>query len=240
MGVCALCRAESDLRRSHVIPRFTQKRIKGEHGSALRFRKEGPVDGVPMQDYFFEHLLCGACEARFQKWEDYAARTICQRRIFDIRPTRPRQFAILQCDYRRMKLFLLSVLWRMGASQRPDFENIDLGPHLDRIGDMLLAAQPGESHEYGCCGIVVQIDKERMAMTLAGDTVRGPKGIRFHRALIDGILFAWVVGSPAHMSAFQPRQLLLQEDGTWCVRTEDWRSVEFIAHQIDLLMGAAK
>lgn len=233
---CALCGSGTDLRRSHIIPRFTQKRIKKLDGTARRFHLTSHPEGDIVQDYFFERLLCHACEARLQKSEDYAAHVMAEGGAFDFPPLGHRRGLTLRVDYARMKLFLLSVLWRMGASSRPEFKNVELGPHLARIGEMLRKEDPGPAWLYGCIATVIRLDGERMAITLSGDTVRHQHGVRAHRVLIDGVLFAWTVASEDMMRRFHPRGLLLQEDGRWLMTDDDWRNVEYLREQIDQLM----
>jgi hypothetical protein len=231
---CALCKSVAPLQRSHVIPKFTNKRIKKEDGRLLRFSKLSHPDGDRVQDAFVEKLLCADCEALFQKWEDHASRMINQRRVFDFAPTTGRRLVKLTgFDYAKMKLFSLSILWRMGAAVESVFSSVDLGPHLDRIGKMLLNSDPGSTTDYGCSVMVVHIEGERMALTRPGDSVMfQTQNLRMYRALIDGLLFAWIVGSKTHMSQFRSPEILLQLDGTWVSYTRDWQQLDFLRSEL--------
>lgn len=53
-------------------------------------------------------------------------------------------------DYNRLKLFLLSLLWRMGASRLYFFREVELGPHQERLRRMLVQDDPGEPDQYAC------------------------------------------------------------------------------------------
>lgn len=236
---CALCKKNADLRRSHVIPKFTHKRIKQVDGRLLRFSKGSHPDGDPVQDAFFETMLCDDCEARFQKWEDHAARMFSQKKIFDFPAMRARQLVRLTgFDYARMKLFLMSILWRMGAATDPVFSSVKLGPHAERLGRMLLASDPGTAADYGCTATVIHMDGERIALTRPADSVMyRTQNLRLYRALVDGVLFAWLVGSPDHMRRFRSPELLLQSDGGWWSYARDWQSVDFIRSELTKLTG---
>lgn len=237
MPVCALCKREAELQRSHVISKFAQKRTKSEDGTLLLFGEGNNPDGDRVQDAFFEELLCRECEARLQRWEEHAARMMNQRKVFDFDPNASGQLRRLDgFDYPKMKLFVLSILWRMGASNLPNFSHIDLGPHLERIGQMLLAGDAGEPVDYGCGVRVVCLDGQRVTLTRTADCVRyRDQNIRIYRALIDGLLFIWIVGSSEHMKAFQPRQGFLQSDGSWLVRSSNLKDVSFLKRELDSL-----
>lgn len=47
--------------------------------------------------------------------------------------------------YRPLKLFRLSLLWRMSVSSLREFALVKLGPHEERIRQMLLQDDPGQS-----------------------------------------------------------------------------------------------
>ena len=53
-------------------------------------------------------------------------------------------------DYRKLRLFLLSVLWRSGVAKGNIGENVILGPHGGVIRAMLLNGDPGEPTLYPC------------------------------------------------------------------------------------------
>ena len=53
-------------------------------------------------------------------------------------------------DYAKLKLFFLSLLWRVGVAQGDFFRCVDLGPHELRLREMLQTRNPGEPGDYGC------------------------------------------------------------------------------------------
>jgi hypothetical protein len=220
-----------------VIPKFTHKRIKEVDGRLLHFSKGSHPEGDPIQDAFFEDLLCDECEVLFQKWEDHAARAINQRKVFDFQPTVARQLVkVVGFDYAKMKLFLLSILWRMGAAEDHVFSSVELGPHLDRIGRMLLASDPGAVTDYGCSVIVVHMEGERIPLTRPADSVMfKTQNLRMYRVLVDGLLFAWIVGSKTHMSQFRNPAILLQLDGTWFSYSKEWQNLDFLRSELGKL-----
>jgi len=59
------------------------------------------------------------------------------------------QYCIIQeYNYCSLKLFFLSVLWRMSVSTRPSFAKVRLGPYEAQIRDMLLRKDPGPPETF--------------------------------------------------------------------------------------------
>ena len=71
-------------------------------------------------------------------------------------------------DYQQFKLFLLSVLWRVGISSLPIFHRIDLKDHNDRLRNMILNNDPGNSEEYPCV-IFTYINNNSIPHQLIGE-----------------------------------------------------------------------
>jgi hypothetical protein len=67
----------------------------------------------------------------------------------DIITDEPAGFAA-RVDYQRFKLFEISILWRAGIASVPDFANVVLGDHEQRLRQMLMNEDPGTTQEYGC------------------------------------------------------------------------------------------
>jgi hypothetical protein len=78
------------------------------------------------QKGFRERLLCQQCETLLSRWESYAKEV-----IFDTEA----QFVSMHgnhirlgnIDYHRFKLYLLSLIWRMGLSSLKMFKAVSLG-----------------------------------------------------------------------------------------------------------------
>ena len=146
---CRLCQQVATLRRSHVIPEFLYKPYyDGKHRfQAFRFGSN-PDPAVDLeQKGYREHLLCGACETRLSRYETYAAKAYFQRQRFEL----GFGFEYRGLDYHNMKLFQLSLLWRVAVSSIPFCTRVSIdSSDTERIRQMLLRDQPGESVAYPC------------------------------------------------------------------------------------------
>lgn len=143
---CALCKLDRVLKNSHIVPEFIHKPVYDDKHSTLLFG-HGKSSYKLIQKGLRERLLCGECEQRIQKFEEYFARYWYQSnpisvRIGDI------EILLKSLDYRRFKLLLLSIIWRASVSGLPEFATVNLGPHEESIRRMILKDDPGTSETY--------------------------------------------------------------------------------------------
>ena len=96
-------------------------------------------------------LLCHSCEARFSSWDDYAKRLLLARFqeacYFVINEERI-AYKFDAVDYRKLKMFFVSLLWRASASNREFFASVSLGPFQELARQMILTNNPGEPENF--------------------------------------------------------------------------------------------
>lgn len=122
-NVCALCLQKSNLRESHIIPKFVGKWIK-ETGTGYLVSAEDGSKRV--QDITKLHLLCNNCEEKFSKLEKYFADKI----FFPFHKDKIRTF-----DYNEnLQSFIISLSWRALKIIAEDFksENSHLSSFIDK------------------------------------------------------------------------------------------------------------
>lgn len=147
MGECALCGEQAQLRRSHLIPELLHRPLYDEKNRMLMF-EHAATSALLLQKGFRESLLCDSCEQRMHVYEDFFDKR-WRRALPDPIPQQP--FA-LQIEYRRTKLFILSILWRVSVSKLEVYDKYSLGPHEERIRQMLLNDDPGTRFQYPVIG----------------------------------------------------------------------------------------
>jgi hypothetical protein len=244
---CALCHSDSELCESHIYPKFTYKRMREDEGRFLELStsRKNP-DGRTAQDGFKEKLLCLSCEALFQKSEEYFARVVNQKKLFDLpRPTDGKKWVRVHgFDYSRAKLFLLSILWRTHASKHPRFQMRLGDKHSNRLREMLLASDPGPSTEYGCVLAMPYVEladdkpvEMRPAVTVTPENVRWEHGLRIVRMQIDGLFLQFVVGDHDVVKRSDVRHLFLKEDGSMIVGVEDLTKIWFLRNSWGRTLG---
>lgn len=167
IGTCALCLEDGQvLQRSHILPEPFYK-------SALLATKPYPIysstSPVPLstnnQKGLYERLLCRACEGRLSRWETYALGQMWNRSLeAGIEHSDHFEFKV---EYAPLKLFHLSLLWRMGVAQHPVFSNVQLGlKHEERLRTMLLTSDTGAAHEYPCLLAAIASSADKLSSIL--------------------------------------------------------------------------
>lgn len=147
-GVCALCCANTLLCESHIFPRFLYDPIRDDQNKLhlVTSHTMRPVRSKK-QSGVWEYLLCPTCEGKFNRYETYYKN--------DYQTSRPIEYAkfevYLSLSYEMIRLFQISVLWRMSISSDPLFEYVDLPDAMrEDLRDRLHREDPGEEYEYPC------------------------------------------------------------------------------------------
>jgi hypothetical protein len=164
---CRLCQKEKNLERSHIIPDFFRDNSgvmypTGKSGKPQPFTQ--PTHTHPGKKFqrkqhgywearhgMIEYLLCHDCEQKFGRLENYAKRFF----YGTSNPIRL-QLPVLEnplfvADYKRMKLFQLSILWRASEANGEFFSAVTLSDHHnERLRSMLANDDPGGEDEYFC------------------------------------------------------------------------------------------
>ncbi len=148
---CRLCLQQAKLCNSHVIPEFFYEKMQ-LYDCKHRFnilstehRKHPRI----VQKGIREKLLCKNCENKLSQWEGYAHKVLYERECIATTTKSAKGFEC-EIDYKKFKLFQLSILWRVGISTQDGFSSINLGKHETTIRNMLLSEVPGDTETYGC------------------------------------------------------------------------------------------
>lgn len=163
---CRLCREERRLSQSHVVPAFIwrtwfrhpERVLRAGYRQKSRHLRPSPAKLGLVQKEPREPLLCSDCEGFLNDhYEKPALRPWLQIAGFgEGAPLQEfrgasggRPFWVFRgLDYKSLKLFLLSILWRAHASSLPEYMGVNLGPHGERIRQMLRGEGPGRQLEY--------------------------------------------------------------------------------------------
>jgi hypothetical protein len=241
-GQCALCQQVAVLRNSHIIPEFLYGTLYDEKNRFNTFGKRGePKVGIE-QKGFREHLLCDACEQRFSGYErvvasfyygtveafaaqkaevNYRGGLKFTRVNKDARPTTdavPKLLYVEGVNYSALKLFLLSLLWRMGVSRLHFFREVELGPHESQLRSMLLKDDPGEPDVYACQMSLIEADKRLLTDYQSQPRKFSQAGQTYYRLYTTGIRLDFCVSNhPIHPGMVELYCVKRQDYFTWCV-----------------------
>jgi hypothetical protein len=215
-GVCALCRVEKALRESHIASKFLWRK-SGVTGEKKKFSLLSPMqpnlNEPHRQDGLKEYLLCHNCEQQFGRYETYASRVLFHNSSPILHPP-DQTFILTSIDYCQMKLFQMSILWRMSVSSIPYYSRVELGIDEEILRSMLRVEDPGHPLQYGCIATLLDHSGE-LIRGLFSQPIKAKKfGQECYSYAISGI---HLVHFPITVPHDDWSRVFLQRDGSWIV-----------------------
>lgn len=209
-AICRLCNERHELCRSHIIPEFLYRPLYDDKHRYFVVSVGEERDRYA-QKGLTEALLCRRCEQHLGRYEKYAAEMMTGSLGHRYKNLGNRIY-ISNIDYRRFKLFQLSILWRGAISSLEFFRLISLGPHEERLRQMLLCDEPGHPHEYGCAVVFASDDGKDVSDTMFNPAPLRWEGRRMVRFFFAGS--AWLFYCDKRPASAYLQNLFLQPDGT--------------------------
>jgi hypothetical protein len=84
-----------------------------------------------------EELLCADCERHIGRYESYASRVFYGTPKINVSPV-PGGLLLNGLDYKMLKLFFLSLLWRFAITKIEQYKGADLGPYTEKLRERIL------------------------------------------------------------------------------------------------------
>lgn len=139
---------------AHIIPRSFYDFEENLH-EAVKIVRLGPnakATNYPIGEYD-NTIVTKKGEAHFSEFDAYAHWALIKKDLpmTGFHRDETGNVAVIEAqhyDYRKLKLFFLSLLWRAGVSTRPFFSKVDLGFHEERLRRHILSGDPGEIGDF--------------------------------------------------------------------------------------------
>ena len=190
--ICKLTGKSGPGVKAHIVPeafyliKADQAPLRLLTNTPGRFPKRSPVGA------YDETMVTSDGEAVFGPWDNYAADLLLNH-FADAEPlthsdSRVVGYRFASYDYRKLKLFFLSVLWRAGASSHEFFRRVDLGAHFDVLKSHILAADPGTPDDYAVVLAVFDDDPEWAKIMDPFPERYGENRIRFYRLYVGNFI----------------------------------------------------
>jgi len=188
----------------------------------------------PLQKGFRERLLCWDCEQKLSPYEKYNREILYgDVEITGFRKRNRIEFTGL--NYKRVRVFYLSVLWRMSIAGHRFWKGVDVGRHEDNVREMVLGEFPGEPYDYGVYCIAPLFDGQLLAdFILEPDFKRDHRG-RFYRVVLGGFLFMFYVSAVRLHD--EGEHLFIQKNGHWNIPIIDAQKIEFLREEAKRMAG---
>jgi hypothetical protein len=149
---CKGCHRDVKLIKAHAIPEafFVGLRNDQDPPRVITdtkgvFPKKAPI-GV-----YDNGILCRDCEDMFQIVDDYGQHLLLKEEENHIELFHNGNVAgykVEQVDYKLLKLFALSVLWRASISTQPFYAKVTLGPYEEEIKELIWKGDPGKPDQF--------------------------------------------------------------------------------------------
>ncbi len=145
---CKLCDQPAKLCNSHIVPKHIYAPMKNDQGQIITLNGLGRK-GV-MQDGHKERLLCRNCEQMLSTLESEFAADWVQSMPEDFSHLKTGPNDVIEVSiksFENFKRFHMSVFWRAAVSADFKIGNVDFGPHLAKIRQVVAGKErtlPGE------------------------------------------------------------------------------------------------
>lgn len=232
---------DRELRNSHIIPESLYAKLYNAKNQLLGIHGLGKHGSQFLQKGIREYLFCETCEQHFNEYceKPFKKQWIDASPLPD--PWDVTDIHWIKVDYASFKLFHLSVLFRAGVSSLPTFQEVSLGPHEEKLRDLIFTCNPGECWQYPIFGYAVIHHKTRELIHMVSKTVlarpkNGPlKGLRYYGTMYGGVMWRCCVGSHRNL---EYEKMALQADGSMPFTAVPWNEIDIVQEAKHALIGA--
>lgn len=222
---CKLCLKNKKLQLSHIIPKFIIKLVRDKE---LNYRfleiKNNQINKI--QDGPKEYLLCHECEQKIGIYENYFKETIHLNRQHTSKVHDDQYLIIENINYQKIKLFFLSLLWRMSVSSLEEFQNIEIGKHEEILRKRIIDENPGTSYEYPVVAVIPLLNGSNQESWCSTAFPCSIGNIQIYGFLLGGIFYT------ISTTAYDPSSTLkftLNESNQWVMQIKDIGELPFLS-----------
>ena len=179
------------------------------HFNPVDLSKGEAIVKKPASGEYEGGLLCAECDNKIiGGYEDYAKKAmyggnlpkdespVCQNCV---NQHNIKYSVCKNINYKKYKLFLLSILWRASISTRQMFNEISLGPHEEALRKMIYEGDPGKVDDYPIAMLTFIADKSVPKDLIAHPQPRRSKGGHNTNVfIISGTIYMFHVNSSQH------------------------------------------
>lgn len=149
---CKLCNQNKKLIKAHIIPGSffkllrTSKLSPEMHTNTSGIHPKRSPTGI-----YDKGILCEQCEMKFDTWDNHAQKVLLKDFSEDLAIYENKikaGYKISNLDYKLLKLFFISLLWRASVSTHEFYHRVSAGPFEEKLKQMILEDNPGSSDMF--------------------------------------------------------------------------------------------
>lgn len=156
--LCKLCKKDKKLIKSHIIPDCLYKPLRGKENEFYNLNRNLNKSKKIHTGIFDENILCDDCDNKILgPLDNYGSSILLNKNLDKIKVSKKYYsnneypyYHFSGIDYKKFKLFLLSILWRSSISNQSFFDHIKLGPYEEKIREMILHNKINKTNELPC------------------------------------------------------------------------------------------
>ncbi|MBI4233965.1 MAG: hypothetical protein HY686_05935 [Chloroflexi bacterium] len=149
---CKFCGNESELIEAHIIPAGFFRRLKqGQEPLEIVTNRGGEYTKKSRKGVYDQTIVCSKCELIWQGWDNYAQQLLAEEPLNGrarYHGNRKICYVVDNFEYRRLKLFFISMLWRASVSSQKFFSRLCLGRFEDIAKQHIVNSAPGNSEDF--------------------------------------------------------------------------------------------
>lgn len=219
--ICKGCGENKSLIKAHAIPEAFFRGLRDGKDpprlltdTAGKYPKKAPI-GV-----YDKTILCRDCEDKFQVVDDYAQNILLRKECDHIELKRGQKvvgYRVDDVDYRLLKQFFISVLWRASVSSQEFYSKVSLGPYESDLKELIWRNKCGDKNQFS---FVVS----KFTDTTVGRTILDPhrerwRGVNYYRLYLYGYVVYIKVDKQASPEIL--RNFEMHDDGSLFVVGRD-------------------
>lgn len=234
--ICQLCRLDKPLIKAHIIPEFMYSDLYNEQHRFYEFSIDEIREGKTLKPFiqigeFDKGILCAECDnERLGSLDKYAQKLLFGQNLTAAETPNCTNYELdgyefSECtniDNTSIKLFLLSILWRSHLTNRPKFSSVDLGPHADKIRDMIWNSNAGNYLDYPITiTSFVRADYHYKDLILEPRKMKSKTGLNSYIFSIGSFQFMFYINAVGHKLPEFIIELALKENNMKTVHLKD-------------------
>lgn len=190
MHRCNLCGQIKPLINSHIIPKwaydYLYKEIDEKRTSSLVLLGKQYSERRPIGTY--DNILCKECDNYLGEYDNYGKKVLLDGKLEKIHPDLDNNaHVIMGVNINKLRLFILSVLWRASISVKEECGNIHIGPYEEKIRTIIINIKKGAdtTKELADLPIIITKFDDKKDPVITNKNIMLPYSLR-----IDSVNFA--------------------------------------------------
>ena len=162
---------------------------------------------------------------KLSRWEHYAQKVIFGD-VTQLVATQGKFIRLGGISYTEFKLYLMSLIWRMGVSTLDFFAGVKLGPYEQKLRHRLIHDDPGEPHEYPCIITGVLFQGKFEPAWISPPNLVKVDNAHCYRCIISGVLYCFYVTERG--ISIDASQVSINKAGNFLMSVERLEDIAFL------------